>query len=239
MPRKRAAGFDNQRELIIEQAATLFACNGFPGTSMNEVAEACGLSKASLYHYVSDKYQLLMYICEGHIERLCALVEEIGSQQLAPQERLRLLVQRFVEEYADAQNAHRVLTEDVRFLNQVDQQRILDGERKVVEAMAQAMIAVRPELDASKMAKPLTMLLFGMINWMFMWLKPDGALTHARMAAVVSDLLFGGIDAVRLDPIDSDQGSRDSSKDESKDGSKDGSKLSNKVSNKVSSKAGK
>ena len=178
-------------------------------------------------------------ICEGHIERLCALVEEIGSQQLAPQERLRLLVQRFVEEYADAQNAHRVLTEDVRFLNQVDQQRILDGERKVVEAMAQAMIAVRPELDASKMAKPLTMLLFGMINWMFMWLKPDGALTHARMAAVVSDLLFGGIDAVRLDPIDSDQGSRDSSKDESKDGSKDGSKLSNKVSNKVSSKAGK
>ena len=206
---------------------------------MNEVAEACGLSKASLYHYVSDKYQLLMYICEGHIERLCALVEEIGSQQLAPQERLRLLVQRFVEEYADAQNAHRVLTEDVRFLNQVDQQRILDGERKVVEAMAQAMIAVRPELDASKMAKPLTMLLFGMINWMFMWLKPDGALTHARMAAVVSDLLFGGIDAVRLDPIDSDQGSRDSSKDESKDGSKDGSKLSNKVSNKVSSKAGK
>ena len=127
----------------------------------------------------------------------------------------------------------------MRFLNQVDQQRILDGERKVVEAMAQAMIAVRPELDASKMAKPLTMLLFGMINWMFMWLKPDGALTHARMAAVVSDLLFGGIDAVRLDPIDSDQGSRDSSKDESKDGSKDGSKLSNKVSNKVSSKAGK
>ena len=78
MPRKRAAGFDNQRDLIIEQAATLFARNGFPGTSMNEVAEACGLSKASLYHYMSDKYQLLMFICEGHIERLCALVAALG-----------------------------------------------------------------------------------------------------------------------------------------------------------------
>jgi AcrR family transcriptional regulator len=60
MPRKRAAGYDNQRETIIEQAAALFARNGFVGTSMNEVALACGLSKASLYHYYTDKHQLLM-----------------------------------------------------------------------------------------------------------------------------------------------------------------------------------
>ncbi|MFJ3045380.1 TetR/AcrR family transcriptional regulator [Herbaspirillum chlorophenolicum] len=198
MPRKRAAGFDNQREQIIEQAAALFARNGFVGTSMNEVALACGLSKAALYHYVSDKYELLMYICEGHIERLCALVDEVGKQDLEPEPRLRLMVERFVEEYADAQNAHRVLTEDVRFLEPKDQKRILAGERKVVEAMAQAMVGVRPELAASKMAKPITMLLFGMINWMFMWLKPDGELTHERMAVVVSDLLFGGIGAVGL-----------------------------------------
>lgn len=203
MPRSRAAGFDNQREQIIEQAAALFARNGFAGTSMNGVAEACGLSKAALYHYVSDKYQLLMYICEGHIERLCALVDEVGQMQLAPEPRLRLMVQRFVEEYADAQNEHRVLTEDVRFLEPQDQKLILAGERRVVEAMADAMIGVRPELERSRMAKPLTMLLFGMINWMFMWLKPDGELTHERMASVVSDLLFGGIGAVSLEDLGS------------------------------------
>lgn len=201
MPRKRAAGFDNQRENIIEQAAALFAQNGFVGTSMNEVAKACGLSKAALYHYVSDKTELLMDICEGHIERLCALVDEVGEQDLAPEPRLRLLVQRFVEEYADAQNAHRVLTEDVRFLEPGDRERILAGERKVVAAMAESMVAVRPDLAAGKMDKPLTMLLFGMINWMFTWLKPGGGLTHERMAVVVSDLLFGGIGAVSLDDV--------------------------------------
>lgn len=199
MPRKRAAGYDNQRETIIEQAAALFARNGFVGTSMNEVALACGLSKASLYHYFADKHQLLMHICEDHIDRLCALVEEVAQQELLPEPRLRLLIQRFVEEYRDAQNEHRVLTEDVRFLEPGDQKRILNGERKVVKAVADAMCAVRPELDRSRMAKPLAMLLFGMINWMFMWLKPDGELTHERMAVVVSDLLFGGIGAVSLD----------------------------------------
>ncbi|HZG20358.1 MAG TPA: TetR/AcrR family transcriptional regulator [Herbaspirillum sp.] len=199
MPRKRAAGYDNQRETIIEQAAALFARNGFVGTSMNEVALACGLSKASLYHYFTDKHQLLMTICESHIDRLCSLVDDVAQQELAPEPRLRLLVQRFVEEYRDAQNEHRVLTEDVRFLEADDQKRILGGERKVVQAVADAMCAVRPELDRSRMAKPLAMLLFGMINWMFMWLKPDGELTHERMAVVVSDLLFGGIGAVGLD----------------------------------------
>ncbi|MCO4857339.1 TetR/AcrR family transcriptional regulator [Herbaspirillum sp. WGmk3] len=199
MPRKRAAGYDNQRETIIEQAAALFARNGFVGTSMNEVALACGLSKASLYHYFADKHQLLMHICEDHIDRLCALVDEVAQQELEPEPRLRLLIQRFVEEYRDAQNEHRVLTEDVRFLEPGDQKRILTGERKVVKAVAEAMCAVRPELDRSRMAKPLAMLLFGMINWMFMWFKPEGELTHERMAVVVSDLLFGGIGAVSLE----------------------------------------
>jgi AcrR family transcriptional regulator len=199
MPRKRAAGFDHQRELIIERAAALFARNGFTATTMNEVADACSLSKASLYHYVSDKNELLVYICEGHIERLCALVDEVEQQALAPEPKLRLMVQRFVEEYADAQNEHRVLTEDVKFLQAKDRKRIINGERKVVAAMAQAMIGVRPELEASRMAKPITMLLFGMINWMFMWLKPDGELTHEAMAVVVSDLLFGGIGKVNLE----------------------------------------
>ena len=41
------------------------------------------------------------------------------------------------------------------------------------------------------------MLLFGMMNWMFTWLRPGGALSHADMAPVVADLFFGGLAAVR------------------------------------------
>jgi TetR/AcrR family transcriptional regulator len=199
MPRTRAAGFEGQRERIVKQAAALFAHSGYTGTSMNEVAAACGVSKAALYHYVSDKSELLVYICESHIERLCMLIDEVEQQSLPPEAGLKLMVHRFVEAYAGAENEHRVLTEDVKFLERKDRKRILDGQRKVVNAMARAMIAVRPDLEGSRMAKPLTMLLFGMINWMFMWLKPNGALTHERMALVVTDLLFGGLGAVKLD----------------------------------------
>ncbi len=51
MARPRSSGYDEQREMILARAAHLFARGGYPGTSMNQVAEACGLSKATLYHY--------------------------------------------------------------------------------------------------------------------------------------------------------------------------------------------
>lgn len=196
MPRGPSAKFDLQREQILVVAARLFAASGYSATSMNEVAEALGTSKANLYHYVRDKSELLVEICESHIARLESVVREVDQQNLAPEPRLRQLVLRFVQEYANAQNEHRVLTEDVKFLNPEDRERILQGERRVVSAFAQTLAKLRPGLDTDGLTKPLTMLLFGMINWMFTWLKPGGKLTHEDMAPIVADLFFGGIDAV-------------------------------------------
>ena len=197
MPRGRAPGYDTQREEILARAAELFAHRGYPGTSMNEVAEACGVSKPTLYHYVRDKYQLLVEIAEGHVERLAALVAEVKAERLAPEPRLRRLFEGFVREYASAQNAHRVLTEDVKFLEAEDRERVLAGQRAVIGAFADAVAAIRPDLASAKLDKPLTMLLFGMINWMVTWMQPAGRLTHEDMAPLVADLFFGGLPAVR------------------------------------------
>ncbi len=199
MARGRAPGFDATREAILVQAAQLFAKQGYPGTSMNQVAEACAVSKPTLYHYVRDKHELLMQICESHVQRLAELVEEVRAQDLAPEPHLRALIHRFVGEYGQAQYQHRVLTEDVKFLQDEDQARLLAVERQVVTAFADAVAAVRPELQGVRLHKPLTMLLFGMINWTFTWLKPDGELSYESVAPMVADLFFGGLAAVRPD----------------------------------------
>ncbi len=197
MSRGRASGYDDQREQILARAARLFARRGYAATSMNEVAEACGVSKPTLYHYVRDKHQLLVEIAETHIARLEALVDEVVVEAHAPEQHVRRLIAAFLAVYSGAQAEHRVLTEDVRFLQPADRRRILDGERKVVAAFADAIAQARPELRGAALDKPLTMLLFGMMNWMFTWQKPRGALTHAEMAPLVADLFFGGLGAVQ------------------------------------------
>jgi AcrR family transcriptional regulator len=198
MARGRSPGYEDQREMILDRAAQLFANRGYSATSMNQVAEACGFSKALLYHYYRDKYSLLVSIAENHVSRLEDLVADVDRQALSPEAHLRELIRRFVEEYAGARHAHRVLTEDVKFMEPADRERVLGTQRKVVAGFAQAVVALRPDLRKTTLAKPLTMLLFGMINWMFIWMRSDGELDYDAMAPVVADLFLGGLPGVRL-----------------------------------------
>ena len=204
MARGRAPGYDAQRETILSQAAELFARQGFVGTSMNEVATACGMSKPALYHYVRDKSDLLFEIATTHVARLHALIDEVAAGDAVnppPADataHVRRLIERFVLEYAGARHAHRVLTEDVKFLEPADQARVLELQRQVVSSFANAIAQVRPGLVTDDLHKPLAMLLFGMMNWMFTWLQPDGKLSHADMAPVVADLFLGGLTAVKI-----------------------------------------
>jgi len=196
MARPRTTAFDDQRQAILHAAAALFARQGYTATSMNQVAAACGVSKPTLYHYVRDKHELLFRVTEGHIQRLQVLVSEVSGQQLPPREHLAALIACFVQAYADAQNEHRVLTEDVKFLDEPERQAVLAGQRRVVDAFAASIAALRPDLQGPRLGKPLAMLLFGMINWTFTWLKPGGALTHATLAPVVTELFLGGLSSL-------------------------------------------
>jgi AcrR family transcriptional regulator len=197
MSRTRDPGYEGQREMILAHAAHLFARRGYPATSMNEVADACKLSKASLYYYYRDKYALLLSIVEGHVSRLHAVVDEVAREKHPPEQELRELIRRFLEEYADAKDAHRVLTEDVRFLESRDRARVLGKEREVVEGFARAVGRLRPQLKRAALTKPITMLLFGMINWMFTWMNAEGPLDYDAMAPIVADLFLGGLAAVK------------------------------------------
>ncbi len=199
MPRTRAATYDDQRALILTRAAELFARRGYTAASMNEVAAACNVSKATLYHYVRDKHALLAQIAAEHVARLEALVREVKARRLPPPAELDALIRSFTAAYADAQHEHRVLTEDVKFLRDDERAAVEGSQRRVVAAFAATVARVRPEL--ASLATPLAMLLFGMINWTFTWMKPGGALTHEALAPIVAELFFGGLPAVTAAPF--------------------------------------
>ena len=196
MARPRSIHFDQQREQIYAAAAALFAARGYTATTMNGVAAACGVSKATLYHYLRNKQDLLVQISVAHVARLETIVADVRQLRRAPEPHLRALIERFTAAYASAQNEHRVLTEDVRFLLPQDREAVLAGQRRVASAFAQAIAAVRPALAASRLDKPLAMLLLGMINWTFTWLRPEGPLSHAELAPIVAELFLGGLHVV-------------------------------------------
>jgi TetR/AcrR family transcriptional regulator len=160
---------------------------------MNQVAEACGVSKPSHYPTTSDKDRLLVEIAQGHVDS-CARSSERG-RAAAPPRRVCAPDRAFMAAYADSQAQHRVLTEDVKFLRG-RRSRVPRREREVVAASRSASRG-GPDWAAS-CDKPLTMLLFGMMNWMFTWLRRTAA-DPSDMTPVVADLFFGGL-RVRAPP---------------------------------------
>ena len=195
MPRGKAPTFESQRAAILQTAATLFAEKGFASASMADLAEACGVSKALLYHYYRDKAHLLFDTADSYLDTLIAIVAEVSERRLAPMEHFKALVARLMQEYEHAQAQHMVLVQDVKFLGAAQHARIIAKERQVVDAVAQAIAALKPRFRKKAMRVPLAMILFGMINWTFTWLRPDGPLSYDDMSEVVAEIFLGGVAA--------------------------------------------
>ncbi len=197
MARTKAAGFDKQRAAIRDAAARQFADKGYAAASIADIAQACGVSKTLMYHYYQDKEHLLADIAESYIERLQAIIDRVRDEALPPPAHLRRLIELFMAEYEHSAARHRVLVQDVKYLQRVHRARVLAKERLVVRGYADVVAKLAPEADRTALIKPLTMILFGMINWTFTWFKDRGPLTYAEMAPVVADLFLGGVARVR------------------------------------------
>ena len=196
MARPKAASFDAQRGAIRDAAARLFADKGYASASIAEIAEACGVSKTLLYHYYRDKEDLLFDIAVRYVERLQALVAEVDSERLPAAAHLRRLIARFMSEYEHSASRHRVLVQDVKYLSRAHRARVVARQRDVVAGFADAIARLSPAAGED-WHRPLTMILFGMINWTFTWLRAGGALSHDDLAPVVADLFIGGLGRVR------------------------------------------
>lgn len=197
MARGKSPTFELQRNAILQEAARLFAEHGFHNASMAELGKACGVSKALLYHYYRDKEQILFDIADSYIDKLLALVAEVEAEGLEARRNLTRLVERFMAEYEHSQNQHMVLVQDVKFLRAEQAAAVTEKQRKVVAAVAALIERIEPGLKRRHLDKPVTMVLFGMINWTFTWLKADGRLTYADMAPLVTTILLDGVKGLR------------------------------------------
>jgi AcrR family transcriptional regulator len=192
MARTLAPDHHLQREEILERAAQAFAAHGYPGTSMNDLARGCGTSKARLYHYYASKEAILFDLLDRYTRSLIAIASEEAT--------LEGLITAFLQEYEHSQTRHIALLNDVKYLAEPQRQAILDAQRRVVDLFAQAIQQRYPASVDSGNRSALTMLLFGMINWTFTWLKPDqkeaGRISYADFAKLATAVFLHGMDGL-------------------------------------------
>jgi TetR/AcrR family transcriptional regulator len=206
MARPRSADHDTKRRAILDRSAKLFAQNGYDRTAMAEVATACGVSKALLYHYYASKDALLFDILSVHLQELLDAANAV-STSLSPRERLRALVGALLDAYRDADPQHKIQINEMSKLPQERREILIGMERELVAVFADAIAQVLPAIGRSKaLLKPVTMSLFGMLNWHYMWFREGGSLSREEYADLATTVLVEG--ALALAPAPAAQSAK-------------------------------
>ena len=208
MARPKSATHDIKRDAILDIAAQCFADRSYPAASMNEIATACGTSKARLYHYYDSKEAILFDLMDRYTQRLLSLIALTDAtaqrRNLDDRAALHELIRAFLQEYESSATRHVALLNDTQFLSDVPDEHlgtpaisprelILNRQRDVVAAVTRALRRAYPDrLNASNQTA-VTMMLFGMINWTFTWLRPGGPISYVAFAEEVIALLEKGL----------------------------------------------
>jgi AcrR family transcriptional regulator len=198
MSRKRAEDYAEKQQFIIDTAASVVANLGLEKASMSEIAREGNISKALLYHYYKSKEALIFDIVLSHLTKINAALDDIGNPDAPPEERLRLLIHEVVDLYENADDKHKVQLAIMSYLPEDQAEQIKVVERKIVSKFSDVLKEINPHLnDDQRLLKPMTMSIFGILNWIYMWFRPNGDLTRGEYADKVTTMILKGLKEVR------------------------------------------
>jgi len=178
---------------LTDVALRVFAERGFDGSSMDDVARAAGIAKASIYHHISGKDELLRRGLDRALSALFAVLDEPGAHAGLPLGRLEYIYRRVATLALELRFELTVL---VRVRGNSDaerdamvRRRAFDERVTAIVRAAQAAGEFDPNLDAALAVR----LMFGMVNSIVEWYKPDGPLPLEGIADALVRIVFAGV----------------------------------------------
>ena len=182
------------RDDILEAAAQVFRQKGFHGASMANIAEAVNLQKASLYHHVSSKQEILFELLDRALELLLERISPIANLDLPADERLCRMIREYLQILAENTDLSAVLLFEHRSLEGRQHARHVPNRdkfenlwRDVLKDGVRTRQFVCDDIPLSARA------ILGILNWTITWYRPNGSLTVEQIADHYSNLLLNGL----------------------------------------------
>jgi len=181
---------------ICRVAAKVFYEKGYDGASMQDIAEAVGLTKAGLYHHVSSKDMLLFEIMNYGMDILDETVLAKGKEIPDPRERLRRTILGHIDLVVRARDMEiTVILHENRSLKGTLRKKINARKRAYIEyledliARVQELSGLPPKLSPHIAAFAV----LGMINWLYQWYHLEGAVKQEEISSAYVDFFFRGL----------------------------------------------
>ena len=182
------------RDEILDAAAQVFRQKGFHGASMSAIADAVNLQKASLYHHVNSKQEILLELLDRALGLLTEHIAAITSQSIPADQKLRLMIRAYLSALADNADLTSVLLFEHRSLDKKSHARHVPQRdkfeklwRDTIDEGVSAGIFACPDSGMAVRA------LMGVMNWTLTWYSPEGEKSIEQIADEYADLMFRGL----------------------------------------------
>ncbi|MCH8861568.1 MAG: TetR family transcriptional regulator [Proteobacteria bacterium] len=197
MARTKSPDYDVRRKFILDQAAGLFAAQGFHSASISAIAKACKSSKSLIYHYFPSKDDILFAVMAEHTDLLLETARGVMAEKISAAAKLRIISRAYLDIYKSAQARHVVLLNELRSLAPARRRQIVRRERDIL-SIFEALIAGIGGIGGKPMARKelrtvLTRLFMGMINWTYTWYDPKGPLDSDAVSDLASEIFITGL----------------------------------------------
>ncbi|HLX83680.1 MAG TPA: TetR/AcrR family transcriptional regulator [Terriglobales bacterium] len=188
------------RQEILRAAARLFQQRGYHATSMNDVAAALKLSKGGLYHHFKSKDEILFHIMSHAMditeERVINVVRRIdGTSAAGTEERLRMLIRLHIQVVLSPEDREiTVMLHENHPLPPALRRKINGRKKDYLHFVENLVNDVQRKRGSQSSVTPraAALALVGMINWIYQWYKPDGALTGEALVVQFTEIFFRG-----------------------------------------------
>jgi len=181
---------------LTDVAFRIFAERGFDATSMDEIAKAAGITKASIYHHVPGKEALLARGLERALTALFAVLDEPTARKGNARARLEAIVVRVAEVtmqlLPEVSVLFRVRGNSKTERAAMERRRAFDAHVTELVRSAQSDGSIRSDVDAGL----ATRLAFGMSNSVVEWYRPGGRIAAWQIARAISRVVFEGLGAI-------------------------------------------
>jgi AcrR family transcriptional regulator len=200
--RSRSAGAEAKRnsrtttsQRLLDAAAHLFWSKGYASTTTREIAALLGVKKASLYHHVSSKEELLYEICVASLRNIRETVGTAVDAVQDPLEAVRGLIRAHVAAMLVDAAKHSTMLTELRALTG-DRRTEIVALRDAYEDFVRSVIAraqnagqIRQDIPV----KQLALSLLDLLNWAIFWFQRNGELSPEDLAELFIKIFLNGV----------------------------------------------
>ncbi|MGH9940311.1 MAG: TetR/AcrR family transcriptional regulator [Blastocatellia bacterium] len=191
----------------IYRAAALLICEkGYDATSMNDIAEAVGLTKAGVYHHIEGKKDLLFRIMNFGMDELDENVIFPARAITDAESRLRAIITnhaQLITSHITPQgyNPVTIVVDEVAGLTPEHRGKIDQRKRAYVDLIRETLKQLKEEGKLREVDLTVaTFSLLGTVLWLSRWYHPDGRLTPEQIIEEISKIALGGLLRPRFAP---------------------------------------